>query len=54
MDEEYEGWTFAQLAAFNCCIDYLVMLIEKYGKEKGEKIIFRNCLRVLKENSENL
>lgn len=33
MDEEYEGWTFAQKVAFNRCIDYLVMLIEKYGKE---------------------
>ena len=38
MDEEYEGWTFAQKAAFNCCIDYLVMLIEKYGKEVLDEI----------------
>ena len=38
MDEEYEGWTFAQIAAFNCCIDYLVMLIEKYGKEVLDEI----------------
>ncbi len=29
-------------------------IYKKYGKEKGEKIIFRNFLRVLKENSENL
>ena len=39
MDEEYEGWTFAQKAAFNCCIDYLVMLIEKYGKEVLDEIL---------------
>ena len=38
MDEEYEGWTFAKIAAFNCCIDYLVMLIEKYGKEVLDEI----------------
>ena len=29
-------------------------IYKKYGKEKGEKIIFRNFLRVLKENSVNL
>ena len=38
MDEEYEGWTFAQIAAFNCCIDYQVMLIEKYEKEVLDEI----------------
>lgn len=38
MDEEYEGWTFAQKASFNRCIDYLVMLIEKYGKEVLDEI----------------
>ncbi len=36
--DDYKGWTVEQKAAFNRCIDYLVLLIQKYGKEFLEEI----------------